>query len=312
LAEVETRIEKWAAGATKPTIAEMNEKILEFSFWMLKEGYREATIINRTKVMKTLVKRGANIFDPESVKEVIATQSSWSQNGKIMIVGAYKGFARMMKLPFVPPRYKLIQKLPFIPTEREIDQLIAGCGKRVGTYLQLLKETAMRAGEAWNLLWSDVDTVNNTIKVTPEKNGNPRMFKVSSKLIAMLNSLPKKLERVFGGTQLRFHRQNFMGQRKRIANKLQNPRIRKISFKTLRHWKATMEYHRTKDLLYVKQFLGHKSIMSTLVYTHLITFEGDEFTCKVAKTLKEASALIEADFDYVTDIEDAKLFKKRK
>jgi len=208
--------------------------------------------------------------------------------------------------------YKLIQKLPFIPTECEIDQMIAGCGKRVGTYLQLIKETATRAGEAWNLLWSDVDTENNTIKVTPEKNGNPRMFKVSSKLIAMLNSLPKKSERIFGGTQLRFHRQNFMGQRKRIANRLQNPRIRKISFKTLRHWKATMEYHRTKDLLYVKQFLGHKSIMSTLICTHLITFESDEFTCKVAKTLKEASALIEAGFDYVTDIEDAKLFKKRK
>jgi len=170
----------------------------------------------------------------------------------------------------------------------------------------------MRAGEAWNLLWSDLDLKNNTIKVTPAKNGNPRMLKVSSKLMAMLDNFPKKSDRIFGATQLRFQRENFIRQRKTIAQKLQNPRIRKISFKTLRHWKATMEYHRTKDLLYVKQFLGHKRVMSTLVYTHLISFEGDEFTCKVAKTLKEATALIEAGFDYVTDMEDAKLFKKRK
>jgi len=36
------------------------------------------------------------------------------------------------------------------------------------------------------------------------------------------------------------------------------------------------------------------------------------FICKVAKTLKEAAELIEAGFEYVTDIDGCKLFKKRK
>jgi len=127
----------------------------------------------------------------------------------------------------------------------------------------------------------------------------------------MLNLLPKDSQRQFNGS-LRHFARTFRRQRKRAANKLQNKRIEKITFHTLRHWKATMEYHRTKDILHVKQMLGHKSIQSTLIYTRLVNFESDQFTCKVARTLQEAENLIEAGFDYVTDIDGAKLFRKRK
>jgi len=41
-----------------------------------------------------------------------------------------------------------IRKIPFIPTETEIDHLIAGCGRKTATLLQLLKETGIRIGEA--------------------------------------------------------------------------------------------------------------------------------------------------------------------
>jgi len=137
------------------------------------------------------------------------------------------------------------------------------------------------------------------------------MFKVSGKLVAMLNTLPKRSEKVFS-TSLKTHRASFNIQRKRLARKLHNPRLLRISFHTLRHWKATMEYHRTKDILHVKQLLGHRSIQSTMIYTHLINFEGDDFTCRTAKTIDEAKGLIEAGFDYVTDMNGCKLFRKRK
>ena len=73
-----------------------------------------------------------------------------------------------------------------------------------------------------------------------------------------------------------------------------------------------MEYHRTKDILYVKQLLGHKNINNTLRYTQLISFENDEYHVRVAKTLKEACELAEAGFDYFTTIEDVQIFRKRK
>jgi hypothetical protein len=73
-----------------------------------------------------------------------------------------------------------------------------------------------------------------------------------------------------------------------------------------------MEYQKTKDILHVMQLLGHRNIQNTLVYTHLINNESDQFSCKVAKRVEEATDLVEDGFEYVTDIEGLKLFRKRK
>ena len=40
--------------------------------------------------------------------------------------------------------------------------------------------------------------------------------------------------------------------------------------------------------------------------------QSDEFTVRVAKTLDEACKLVEAGFDYVTDMDDGKIFRRRK
>ena len=88
--------------------------------------------------------------------------------------------------------------------------------------------------------------------------------------------------------------------------------MKEIAFRSFRHWKATTEYHKTKDILHVKWLLGHKRIENTLVYTHLVNFASEEFTCKVAKTVDEATALIESGFEYVTEMDGVKLFRKRK
>jgi len=130
-----------------------------------------------------------------------------------------------------------------------------------------------------------------------------------------LSQFERRGEHIFGdGTVRRYQHflRNFELVRKAAAERLGNPRLGSISFRTLRHFKATMEYHRTKDILHVMQLLGHKSIKNTLVYTHLVNFESDDYICKVAKTVNEAKPLVEEGFEYVTDVEDVKLFRKRK
>jgi len=223
-----------------------------------------------------------------------------------------------MQIRFEKPRYRRIDKTPFIPSQLEVDQLIAGVGKKMSTFLRLLSETGMRVGEAWNLNWTDIDCERGVVNVTPEKGSNARQLKISNQLIAIVNQLPRKQELIFRNPSvdairsLKCHRKNFEKQRRRVADRLQNPRIQAIGFKSLRHWKATTEYHRTKDILHVMRLLGHKNIKNTLVYTHLVDFGGDEFVCKVAKNVEEAKVLVESGFDYVTDVDGMKLFRKRK
>lgn len=298
------------AGATKPDVKGL---IVSLSFWMLKQGYRETTIYVTAQRLKHLTKLGANLLDPESIKETIA-QQNWQESTKVTYVNSYARLAEMQKLRFTKPRYKVDhQKLPFIPTETELDQLIAGCSKKLSTFMQLLKETGMRSGEAFKLKWKDFDFVAKNVRINnPEKRGNTRTIKISDKLIAMLKALPQKSDKAFHGS-LHCLRSNFWVQRKRAAQKIKNPRLMRISFHTFRHWKATMEYHKTKDILHVMRMLGHKSITSTLLYTQLINFEGDEYHVKVAETKEEKTKLLEAGYEWVgQDKDDLTYFRKRK
>ena len=219
----------------------------------------------------------------------------------------------MLGLEWNPPNYKRIRKLPFIPMEAELDQLIAGCGRKTATFLQLLKETGVRCVEAWQLRWIDVDFQNNIVTITPEKGSEPRQFKVSGKLIAMLNALPREDVKIWKA-KLKTIQRTFQYSRVKIAEKTKNPRLLHVTFHTFRHWKATMEYHKTKDILHVMRMLGHRNINNTLKYTQLIKAEDDEFISKVAKTIEEACALVEAGYEYVTEFQEegVKIFRKRK
>ncbi len=316
MAKVETRTEKQAAGATKPDKATIKGKIIEYAWWLKKGGYAEPTIRTNTKFLRILLKRGSDLLNPESVKEVMAKQD-WSQGTRHIVIAAYTLFLRMLGGKWEPPICTVTRKLPFIPTEKEIDDLIAGCGKKTATLLQLIKETAMRMGEANRLLWINIDVERRIITLNqPEKRGNPRIFKVSNKLIAMLNNLPKTGERVFGDGPSWHKRSVLYQSRKRLARKLQNPRLLRITFHTLRHWKATMLYHETKDILYVKRFLGHKRIDTTLLYVQLsealFQESTDEFTVRVARTREEITGLLEVGFQYVCEKDGLLYLKKRK
>ena len=44
----------------------------------------------------------------------------------------------------------------------------------------------------------------------------------------------------------------------------------------------------------------------------LFLTENDQWTCKTATNVKEATELIEAGFEYVTEMDGSKLFRKRK
>ncbi|MEM1514753.1 MAG: tyrosine-type recombinase/integrase, partial [Candidatus Bathyarchaeia archaeon] len=298
-----------AAGATEnPKVSEL---LFNFAWWMKKQGYAEQTIESRVKILNVLAKRGADLLDPENVKSIIARQR-WSAGRKENAVIAYSTFLKMIGKTWEPPRYRREETLPWIPLETEIDQLIAGCSPRMATFLQLLKETGIRAGEAWRLKWSDIDFEQKMVYVRPEKGSKARVFRMSPKLEAMLRALPRKNDYVFNNGSLEHFACNFRKQRRRIAAKLKNPRINMISFKTLRHWKATMEYYKTRDILYVMEILGHKQIQNTLKYTHLVRFDSDEYTCRVAETPEDITQLIEAGFEYVCEHRGLKFFRKRK
>ena len=134
--------------------------------------------------------------------------------------------AKMLNIQWTRPKYVQEEILPFIPEQKELDQLIVACkSRRMAAFLQTLKETFADPGEVLRLLWIDVS--GNVITINhPVKRHNPRQLKVSNKLIAMLNALPKTSERIFPTTYATISL-CFQKARRRAAQNLQNPRLLK-------------------------------------------------------------------------------------
>jgi hypothetical protein len=77
-----------------------------------------------------------------------------------------------------------------------------------------------------------------------------------------------------------------------------------------------MLYHQTKDIIYVKEFLGHKKIETTLLYIQLaetISKEvNDTFTVKIARKPEEIKSLLEVGFEFICQKDDLIYFRKRR
>jgi hypothetical protein len=103
--------------------------------------------------------------------------------------------------------------------------------------------------------------------------------------------------------------------RARVVHNTGNQRLLKIHFHTLRYWKGTKVYIATKSLAHVIFVLGHKSWSSAQLYVNLVeatSARPEEYVSAVAKTLEEALKLTDAGFEYVTDWENFKIYRKRK
>ncbi len=296
-----TRQEQAQREGTAQT-ADVRGKIVEFLWYLKKKGLSEVTIKDYGYKLNKLAEAGVDLGDPENVKEYLAKKGDWSERTKFLTVSVYDGLARWLGLTWEAPCYKPVRNFPYIPTEEEVNQLIAACGRKLGTFLQLLKETGMRSGEAIKLEWTDVDFERKLVKITPEKGSNPRILPISDRLLGMLNNLPKKNNRLFPATFTSL-KTNFFLTRKHAASKLSNQRLMKTSFHTLRHWKATMEYHKTKDIIHVQQLLGHRDIKSTMLYItleqQLFQNTNDQFHVRVAKTTEDIKASARKQFAQV-------------
>ena len=150
-----------------------------------KEGYAKLTIISHSSILRYLTKH-CDLHDPETVRLFLSEQQVSSAR-KERIANAYLKYARSRQIRFDKPRYEAEDKLPFIPLQNEIESILEySKNLRHGTYLRLVYESGMRAGEASRLQFKDFDFERRTVRITPEKRGRAREVKLSNKLCAMI------------------------------------------------------------------------------------------------------------------------------
>ena len=282
---------------------------------MKKNGYADTTIKATGKRLRHL-QRNCNLKDPEDVKGYIANKQC-SNAYKECLIETYNLLMKSINQKWQKPFYQRYDKQPKIPTEEKINMLISNASTRMALFLTMSKDLGTRPIELTWLKIKDIDLQNGVVNITSAKYCVGRTLKLKTNTLEMLKAYINKKDlnlndRIFP-TKSQNISENYRVLRNRLAKKLKDPTLRTIRLYDLRHWKATMEYHRTKDLLHVKALLGHKDLRTTLRYTQLLnTLDNDQYHCKTANNIKEATNLIEAGFQYVTDIDGTKLFRKPK
>jgi integrase len=280
---------------------------------MKKNGYSESTIEAIGKRLKNLSKR-VNLANPEEVKTFVA-EADWSNGYKANVVNAYNHYTVFHGIRWIKPVYLRSYSIKKLPLEQDIDLIISYTRTRGKLAFKLVKECGLRPIEISNLTQKHFDL--NFGRVYPEtaKGGEARVLNLKKETIALLKQLisTRNLrlnDKIFPCSKTL--QKNWSKLRNSVAERLAKPELKQIRLYDLRHFFGTMLYHKTKDIVHVQRKMGHRSLKNTLIYIDLADFQSEEYICKVAKTIEEATELIEAGFEYVTEMDDVKLFKKRK
>ena len=290
-------------------------EIANVLWYMKKNGYADSTIKATGKRLRSL-ERNCNLANPEEVKGYIANKQCGNAF-KETLIETYDLLMRSLGQTWNKPFYQRYDKLPKIPTEEKINMLISKAKPRMALFLSMSRDLGTRPIELTWLKIRDIDLKKGIVNITSAKYCVGRTLKLKTNTSEMLRTYinKKKLnlnDRLFP-TESENISETYRRLRNDLADKLQDATFKTIRLYDFRHFKASMEYHKTKDLLHIKALLGHKDLRTTLRYTQLLeTLETDDYHCKTANSVTEASQLIENGFEYITEVDSVKLFRKRK
>ena len=127
--------------------------------------------------------------------------------------------------------------------------------------VQLALETAMRRGELLSLRWSDIDLSGRTATLWQTKNGDKRVVPLSSRAIAVLQSMPRNI----GGVVFPI---NGFTVSAAFDRALERAGINDFHFHDLRHMAVTELSKRLPNLIELAAVSGHRSLKMLQRYYH--------------------------------------------
>ena len=170
---------------------------------------------------------------------------------------------------------KLPKRLPKVLTMAQVDKIIENAlDSKEHAIVELLYSAGVRVSELVNLKASNVDLKTRTIKVFG-KGSKERLIPINKKCVSVLEKYLNKrkiVELKYGGDNLFLEENGAKVTRQKvyeIIRKLGKSINEKISPHTLRHSFATHLLENGADLRVVQELLGHASIVTTQLYTHI-------------------------------------------
>jgi|tagenome__1003787_1003787.scaffolds.fasta_scaffold20915292_2 integrase/recombinase XerD len=246
-------------------------------------GYSEVTRRIYVRAVRKFVEfhgRSPQRLGAEEIRSYLlhlTTEKQWSRSGVDQAICALKFFyTQVLERPFEVSKVhypKRKKKLPVFLSEEEVLRLLSSASNlKHQALLMTLYASGLRLSEALGLQPTDIDSSMMRIHVREGKGGKERYTVLSARLLETLRSYFR---------QYRPQRWLFCGETQgepmspRTAQKIVGTAARqagltkRVSPHVLRHSFATHLLERGTSLVYIQALLGHQSLKSTVIYTHV-------------------------------------------
>jgi site-specific recombinase XerD len=164
--------------------------------------------------------------------------------------------------------------LPSVLSEEEVNNLLKQVvNLKHKTVLSLIYSAGLRIGELINLRINDIDSSRAQIRIIQAKGKKDRVSLLSPNILKLLREYFKEyrpkvwlFEGQYGGQYSAGSIQMVFREAKKAAGL-----NKKATVHTLRHSFATHLLERGTDIRYIQDLLGHQSLRTTEIYTHVTT-----------------------------------------
>jgi len=210
------------------------------------------------------------------------------------LAGDYIGVENVaMKVRLLPEDNVRTRYCDVLETKQIIHAALQYHCKSVGSYVALLFLMGCRVSELRFRKWSDVDLVNNTLRIPRTKNGSFHIIYLSTMMVDIIKKIPRITGNpyIFAGNK---HGKPISESRNafkaiKLAANIKSPE--EVVFHTARHSVASNLISNGTDIASVQKLLNHRCIESTLRYAKLSEAKQRETTQHLSTMVQDYNPL---------------------
>jgi len=264
--------------------AEIEKNVKEFADYLVGNKRSKYTIKQYTHFvyhfLKFVGKEPEKICadDVEHFKQYLAVEKEYAKNSIYIAIKAIQAFLKFKKVKIeslvVPKRS---QQIPKYLNEEEAHALIECARENIRDYaiLRTLAYTGVRVSELCNLEIEDIDFAEGLIRVRSGKGDKDRIVVLEEKTAEALKTYLQERYKKNCKTK-----KIFISRKGSPLSPLSVERIvkkyarkagiaKKVTPHVLRHTLATTLLNHGADIRFIQAILGHASISTTQIYTHV-------------------------------------------